>query len=284
MRLAAERRRGLLPPARGLREIGKGAAGGELACLLGDQVVVRRGAVAAEAGEVLLMMVQLTQEFGVVVEQGRDAGPTVQQAPDPDPGEQPDAELDAAGPMDAGEERVAPPPGAQLRGREVRVARVGGQEIGGGQHGELVVARRLPDVFDGADLADVATVDVERVGGVGRAPAGPRVEEPVGIARQVGALAIEEGEPAHERGLGGPQQPRPRLCRAARRPRRGRARSRRPGAKPARQRISLARPELPRAPAVLEPGIRQTSPDLRRRHLGKTSGIPGQIHCATRSS
>ena len=128
------------------------------------------------------MMMQLTQEVGVVLEQRRNVRPTGEQASHPDPRQQPDPELDAAGPVHAGQERVVAPPGAKLPGRELGIARVRREELGGGEDRELVVPRRLPDILDGANLSDVATVDVERVGGIGRAPAGPRVEEPVGIA------------------------------------------------------------------------------------------------------
>ncbi len=245
--LATERAGGLVAPTRGLREIGKGAAGRELARFLGDQVVVRRGAVAAQSGEILLMVMELAQKLGVVVEQGPDPGPTVQQTPHPDPGEQPDAELDSARPMDAREERVAAPPGPQLRRREVRVTRVGCEEKGGREDGQLVVPRRLPDVFDRADLLDVATVDVERVGGGGRAPAGPRVEEPVGIAPKVVAFAVEERRTGRQAPRRRSATAAPAPLRGARPPGRGRARPQTPGSRrapttgPARRSAAAAR-------------------------------------------
>ena len=179
--LAAEYRGGLLPPACGLGEIGKGAAGRELAGGLGNDVVVRRRAVAAQAGKVFLMVMQLTQEVRVVLEQCRGGRPAGEQSSNPDPRQEPDPELDPAGPVDAGQKGIAPPPGSKLPGREVGITIVRREKVGGGKDRQLVVPRRLPDVLDGADLSDVATVDVEGVGSVGRAPTRSRVEEPVGI-------------------------------------------------------------------------------------------------------
>jgi hypothetical protein len=34
----------------------------------------------------------------------------------------------------------------------------------------------------------------------------------------------------------------------------------------------------------VDPGIGQAPPELRRRHPREAPGIPGQIHCAARSS
>lgn len=282
MRFAAEHRGRILTPAPRLREIGKGAAGCELACCFSDDVIVRGGTVAAQAGEVFLVMIKLTLKVRVVVEQGPNARPAVQETPDPDPGDQSDAELDPAGPMHTGQERVVVPPGPKLPGHEFCVARIRGQEIGCSEDGQLVVPRGLPDVFDGADLTDVPAVDIERVGGAGRAQAGPRVEKPVGIARQAIAHPVEKQEPSCERRIGSPEQPRPRLfgkpddVGGVDRARKSRDRNRQ------RKCIGLPVPYLTRAPSPHDPGVAQTPLDLRKRHPGKSPGIPCHIHWAAR--
>ena len=103
-----------------------------------------------------------------------DAGPVVEQAADPGQADQPDAELDAAGPVHARQERVLPPPGAELARHPVRVRLVAGQEPGGGQQREVLQPGDLPDLLDVAGLLLRAVVDPEavavRVGRGARSP------------------------------------------------------------------------------------------------------------------
>ena len=104
---------GILPPACGLGEVRKRAAGRELAGRLGD-VVVGRGPVAAQAGQVFLVMMQLTHEVRVLFEQRRDVRPPRQEAPHPDPGSSRTPSSMPLVQCTPGN-GVAPPPGAQLR-------------------------------------------------------------------------------------------------------------------------------------------------------------------------
>ena len=97
--------------------------------------------MAAQAGQVFLVMMQLTHEVRVLFELRRDVRPPRQEAPYPDPGKQPDPELDAAGPVHAGQKWVALPPGSKLRGHEIGIAPVGREKVGCGENGELVVPR-----------------------------------------------------------------------------------------------------------------------------------------------
>src|SRR5690606_29962629 len=58
MRFTPERGGGAFAPRRCLREVRQGAGSRELAGGLGDEVIVRRGAVAWQPGEIFLMMMQ----------------------------------------------------------------------------------------------------------------------------------------------------------------------------------------------------------------------------------
>ena len=64
----------------------------------------------------------------VTFEQVGHAGPFVQQAPDPGQADQADADLDAARPVDARQEWILLPPGAQLIGHPAGVNLVVGQD------------------------------------------------------------------------------------------------------------------------------------------------------------
>ena len=68
---------------------------------------------------------------------------------------------------------------------------VAGQPPGRGQHGEVVVARELPDRLDVAGLGLVAVVDPEREPVLRRPPAGDRVQEPVRVG-DVGPRGAEQ--------------------------------------------------------------------------------------------
>ena len=130
----------------------EGAAGHQLPGRLGDHVVVGRRTAAGERGEVLLVPADLPQGERVPLEQVGHARPVVEQAPDPGQADQADAELDAAGPVHAGQERVLPPPGAEMVGDPAGVPLVTGEEPGGGQQREVLQPGDLPDLLDVADL------------------------------------------------------------------------------------------------------------------------------------
>jgi hypothetical protein len=205
--LAAEPAGSRPPPGLTLGEPGKCAGGGELPGLLGQDVVVGRRPLAGQGGQPLLVVVQLLEEHPVAFEQRPGPGPAVQQPADPHPRQQPHPELDAAGPVDAGQERVGRPPGTQLGGGGLGVALVAAEPVGGRQHRQVLVTRRLPDILDVADHGRVAVVDVEAVGPVGGAPAGARVEEPVRGRGHVVALVGEHRPAPGQQPLGGLLEP-----------------------------------------------------------------------------
>src|SRR2546430_14516636 len=135
--LSFQQERGPAPPSLALTEPRERAARHQLPGGLGYHVVVGRGAPAGERGEVLLVPADLPDGERVALEQVGYARPVSQQAPDPGQAYQADPELDAAGPVHAGQERVLPPPGAQMIGDPARVPLVLAQEPGGRQQPEV---------------------------------------------------------------------------------------------------------------------------------------------------
>src|SRR5262249_18777755 len=104
-----------------LAEPREGATGHELPGRLGDDVVVRRGAAAPEGGEILLVPADLLHGQRVALEQVRDGRPGVQEPPDPGQADEADPYPDAARPVNARQEGVLPPPGAELAGHPLGV-------------------------------------------------------------------------------------------------------------------------------------------------------------------
>ena len=184
--LSFQQERGLAPPSLALAKPREGAARRQQPGGFGDHVVVGRGAPAGERGEVLLVPADLPHGERVALEQVDHARPVIQQAPDPGQADQADPELDAAGPVHAGQERVLPPPGAQMIGDPACVPLVLGEEPGGGQQREVLQPGELPDLLDVTDLLLCAVIDAERVLIRVGPSAGHRVAEPVGPL-QVGA-------------------------------------------------------------------------------------------------
>ena len=158
------------PPARRGGEPGERAGRGELPGGLGDDVVVRRGPPAGEGGQPALVVPDLVQRHRVALEQGGRARPAVEQPADPHPGQQPDAQLDAAGPVHAAQRRVGRPPRPQVLGHPLGVPLVPGDRVGGGEHGEVLVPGRLPDLLDVPDRVLVAVRHVEGVAPGARRP------------------------------------------------------------------------------------------------------------------
>ena len=171
---------GLPPPARAFGEPVKGTAGYKLSRRLGDDVVVGRRAPAPERGQVLLVPADLLHREFVALEEAGGARPPVQKAADPGQADQPDADLDAARPVDARQERVIPPPGAQLLVHAAGVGIIVAEEPGRGQEREVLQPGDLPDLLDVPGQLLHAVVDAERVAAGGGAAAGHRVVEPVG--------------------------------------------------------------------------------------------------------
>ena len=155
---------GIATPSVRLGVPGERARRDQATRLLGDSVVVGRGAAAGEPVEVPLVPPDLAERVGVGLEQVADLGPAVQETSHPRPGDEADAELDATGPVHPGEERVRGPPGAQLAVDDLGVPLVVGQPVRRGEHGEVVVAGELPHCLDVARHGLVAVVDAEREG------------------------------------------------------------------------------------------------------------------------
>ena len=222
------------------------------------------------------MVVELPQEGRVALEQRPGPAPAVQQPADPDPGQQAHAELDAAGPVDAGQERVGRPPGAELGGGGLGVALIAAEAVGGGQHGEVLVAGRLPNVLDVADHGRVAEVDVEAVGPVRGPPAGAGVKEPVRGRRHVVAGVGEHLPAPGEQPLGGLLEPDPGLLgdvvgaagEGGGEVRGGRQRGR----------VGAGVGDLPAPPAALGQLVAGPAGHLRRRHAGQSPRVPAEVH------
>ena len=115
----------------------------------------------------------------VVLEQVADAWPVIKQPADPGHADQANADLDPARPVDTGQERVAPPPRAQLLGHPARVNVIAAEEPGRGEQREVVQPGDFPYLLDIAGLLLRAMVDPERVPISRRPQAGHGVEEPV---------------------------------------------------------------------------------------------------------
>ena len=94
-------------------------------------------------------------------------------------------------------------PRGEVVARALRVALVAGQEIGGGEDGEVMVTRELPDVLDVADRFFRAMIDLEAV--PRRWPRSPRsrIGEPVRICSDVIALDSECLPPSLHELVGG---------------------------------------------------------------------------------
>ncbi len=97
----------------------------------------------------------------IVLEQVAHLRPFVEQPANPGPRDQADRRLDTACPVHAAQERVGTPPGAQLRRGRLGVSLVLRQPPGGGQDGEVMMPRHLPDLLDVAGFRLVPVVDAE---------------------------------------------------------------------------------------------------------------------------
>ena len=131
------------------------------------------------------MPADLPQCERVTLEQVSYTGPVVKETPDPGEADQANAELDAARPVDARQEGILLPPGAQLVGHPARVLLFVGKKPGIGQQREVLQPGDLPDLLDVADLLLRAVIDTEGI----TVRSGPatchRVAKPVG-AHQIG--------------------------------------------------------------------------------------------------
>ena len=243
----------------------------------GHHVVVRRRARGVQRGEELLVVLDLAQRVRVLLEERWRTRPAVEQPADPGPRHEADAQLDAARPVHARQERVGLPPRAQVRGGALGVALVAGEPVGGRQHRQVVVARRLPHVLDVAHHRLVAVRDAERVRLLRGAHARGDVDEPVGI-HVVGALQAEQLPVALHHPVGGVEQ---RL--AGRRGHLvGQAGRQGPG-EPGhgaghRQRVDRADRHLTGGPALLHELVAGPVTDLARRHGPQPGHVPSGLH------
>ena len=265
---------GLCAPHLALGEPREGARRGEQPHRLGHHVVVRGGALAAKRRQVLLVPTDLGQGLRVLLEQLVDARPVVEQAADPHPARQSHAELDPAGPVDAGEERVAGPPGAQLGGDRLGVAVLAGEPPGGREHRKVVVAGQFPHGLDVPRQGLVTVVDAERQRAVRRSPAGDRVAEPVRV-HDVGSWCTQDLPVAGQQPVRSGDHPAPGL----RRHLRPDLRRNRTAEAPCRQqsrhgRECLARPHLPPPPTDLTRPVTDPEEKLLRGHPQEPSHVP----------
>ena len=155
--------------------------------------------MTGQLGQKFLMMVKLTKECGIVVEQQADTVPAMQQPADPNPRDQPHAEFDTAGPVNARQKWIVAPPGAKLPGNRLGIDFIAGDEIRRRHDRKLMMARRLPDILHRADLVGAPIVDIESIIGLRRPHSGPRIEEPIRIAIQIVAHPVEKPESAGDR-------------------------------------------------------------------------------------
>ena len=123
----------------------------------------------------------LPEGIVIVLEEVAHLGPLVEQPADPGPGDQANPGFDTACPVDARQERVRTPPGAQLRRGRLCITLVLRQPPGGRQNGDLMVPRHLPNLLDVAGLRLVPMVDAERQLSVGRSAPCHRIVKPVRV-------------------------------------------------------------------------------------------------------
>ncbi len=126
------------------------------------------------------MPVHLLLSIDVGLEERRRSRPSVEEAAHPYPTDEPLGELDPARPVDSGEERVLRPPRPQLGLHRLGVAAVLAREPGGGQQGEVMQPRQLPDLLDIAGFRLGSMVDAEGVLLLRCSQPGDRIEEPIG--------------------------------------------------------------------------------------------------------
>src|SRR5205823_3586199 len=134
--LTLEELSGLMPPPLAFREPWEGTAGHQSPGRLRDHVVISRRAAAGKRGEIQLVPVDLPDSEGVAFEQIGHPGPVVEKTPDPGQADQADAEFDAARPVDAGQEGILLPPGAEMLRYPDGILLFAGEKPGGGQQGE----------------------------------------------------------------------------------------------------------------------------------------------------
>ena len=187
---------GILAPPVTLLEPGKGTGRDQLAARFRHRMVVGRRSPAGEGGQEALVPPDLTQRPRVVLEQGDRTAPAVQQPTDPRPADQPHAELDPAGPVDPREERVGSPPGPQLSGHHLGVPVVTGQPEGAGQHGQVVMARELPDRLDVARDGLVPVVDGEAQLVLWCSPSGDGVQNQSGSRTSTRSIPSTDQRPS----------------------------------------------------------------------------------------
>src|SRR5579859_6566957 len=219
------------------------------------------------------MPADLPHREGVALEQVGRAGPVIQQAPDPCQADQADAELYTAGPVHTGQERVLPPPGAQLVRDPASISLVMGERPGSGEQREVLQPGEFPDLLDVADLLFRAVIDPEGMAVLNGPTARHRVEEPVRLY-QVRPDDAQDFPFAAQQPLRAFQDGRPGLpADTVRRPRRQDG-GELTVARQLRLRRELSRLHLTREPHCPQHLVTRAPRHLGGRHRGDPAEVP----------
>ncbi len=246
-----------------------------------DHVVVGGRVPAVQGMQVLLMAIELCLKDGIMLEQIRGARPGLQKAAAPHPGYQSYAKLDSADPMRTRKKGIGLPPVAQIARHPVGVSCVARERVGSRQNRQMVMTRRLPDIFEIADARRIAMRIPKSENRLGCANPGGGIEKPVRLGK-VGAIYRKDRPSAVQYRIGRGDE-RGLTLRAYGEwlsQRHGRAR------RDTRevQRIDLAPPQLEASPSELDRTIACPADDFAGRHVRQAPQVPTQLHFRMRPS
>src|SRR6266404_3369269 len=188
-------------PALTLRKPGKGTRADEEADQFGYEVIVGRRTVTAEAGEILLVAIDLRAEKSGLFEAIADTPPSPQQPACPGKRDKPNPHFYSAGPMNAGQEWIGFAPGLNLAAGELGKDLPAGDEPGGRKDSHMLQSGRFEQEFMIAHDRRISCVDIEGIvphwcnaGAVG-------VYEPVSFGLRQLCFTAEQRQPACQQTL-----------------------------------------------------------------------------------